>query len=92
MEEEKEVMKEENGAASSNGNGKGLAIASMVLGIVGLIVFGLPCGILAIIFSIVSKKKAKSGMATAGLVLGIIDIAGWALAMALGASMFANMF
>lgn len=76
MEEEKEVIKEENGAASSEGkgNGKGLAIASMVLGLVGLVIFGLPCGILAIIFSIVSKKKGKSGMATAGLVLGIIDV------------------
>ena len=64
MEEKNEVINEEK---------KGMSIASMVLGIVGLIVFALPCGILAIIFSILGKKKGGKGFATAGLVLGIID-------------------
>ena len=85
MEEEKEevIVEEKSEVTSSEpaNSGKGLATASMVLGIVGLIVAALPCGILAIIFSVVSKKKMKSGMATAGLVLGIIDLVGWALFM-----------
>lgn len=43
----------------------GLAIASMVLGIVG------------IVLAAIAKKKAKSGMATAGLVCSIIALAVW---------------
>ena len=71
MEENNEVVNEniEMGVEEK----KGMSIASMVLGIVGLIVFALPCGILAIIFSILGKKKGGKGFATAGLVLGIID-------------------
>lgn len=58
--------------------GKGLAIASLVLGLVGLIISALICGLLAVIFAGVAKSKGnKSGMATAGLVLGIIDLAFW---------------
>ena len=70
MEENNEVIKENQ---EINEEKKGMSIASMVLGIVGLIVFALPCGILAIIFSILGKKKGGKGFATAGLVLGIID-------------------
>ena len=57
---------------------KGLSIASMVLGLVGLFLFAVPCGILAIIFSILGKKKGGKGFATAGLVLGIVDVV-WGL-------------
>ena len=70
MEENNEVIKENQGTSEEK---KGMSIASMVLGIVGLIVAALPCGILAIIFSILGKKKGGKGFATAGLVLGIID-------------------
>ena len=59
----------------------GMAIASMVLGIVGTVlifrkgILALVCGILAIVFAVISKKKnGKNGMATAGLILGIIDL------------------
>lgn len=68
-----------------NTQGNGLAIAAMVLGIIGLVGLcfwpvGLPCAILALIFGIISRKKAKEtgvggGMATAGFVLGIIALA-----------------
>ncbi len=63
---------------------KGLAIASMVLGIIALVLLcvwyiSIPCGILAIVFGIISKKKTKSGMAVAGFVTGIIAIALWAV-------------
>lgn len=54
---------------------KGLSIASMVLGLVGLFLFAVPCGVLAIIFSIIGKKKGGKGFATAGLILGIVDVA-----------------
>ena len=59
---------------------KGLSIASMVLGIVSLVMLciwyvSIPCAILAIIFAIIGRKKGGKGMATAGLVLGIIALA-----------------
>ena len=58
-----------------------LAIASLVCSIVGLIIFGLPLGIVSICLSVAAKKHMKifpnekgNGMATAGLVIGIIDV------------------
>ena len=59
---------------------KGLSIASMVLGIVSLVMLciyyvSIPCAILAIIFAIIGRKKGGKGMATTGLVLGIIALA-----------------
>lgn len=71
-EQENEIIREDNNVNSQNTN-NGMSIASMVLGIVGLIIFAFPCGVLAIIFAILAKKKGKNAMATAGLVLGIID-------------------
>ena len=56
--------------------GKGLAIASMVLGIVSFFCFGIICGILAIVLGGVAKSKGcKSGMATAGIVCGVVGLA-----------------
>lgn len=78
MDEEKnEIINEEPiGATQSNKQGgNGMAVASLVLGLVGLFLLAIPCGILAIVFATLSKKKGKSGMATAGLILGIIDAA-----------------
>ena len=59
---------------------KGLSIASMILGIVSVVLFciwyiSVPCAILAIIFGILGKKKGGRGMAIAGLVLGIVALA-----------------
>lgn len=64
---------------------KGFSIAALVLGIVGIVGCWIPvvcyitfaCAILGIIFGVVGQKKAKmvgatSGLATAGLVCGII--------------------
>lgn len=78
--QENQVIKEEtentSGATKNmNSDNTGMSVASLVLGIVGLIVFAIPCGILAIIFAVLAKKKGKNAMATAGLVLGIIDAA-----------------
>ncbi|QGU95017.1 DUF4190 domain-containing protein [Clostridium bovifaecis] len=69
----------------------GLSIASMILGIIGLVFtfvpglnfLGILCGILAIIFGIIGKNKiansngelSGTGMAKAGLILGVIIVA-----------------
>jgi len=60
----------------------GLATASMVLGILGITVLGILCGIPAIILGVIARgqiKKSKGALgggrkATAGIVLGIISI------------------
>jgi len=64
--------------------GKGMAIASLVMGILSLIfcwlVFiGLPCAIVGIVLGILGKRKldtvnAPSGTAIAGLVMSIIGL------------------
>ena len=64
--------------------GNGMAVAGMVLGIIGVVLIcapyiGLPCAIVAVILSALGKKKSKltgtgGGMATAGLVLSIIAL------------------
>ena len=58
---------------------QGLSIASMVLGIVALVLFclwfiSIPCSILAIIVGVIGMKKGGKGMAIAGLVLGIVAL------------------
>ena len=77
MEEEKVVETVETKEVKQES--KGLSIASMVLGIISLVLFclwyvSLPCAILAIIFAIVGMKKGGKGMAIAGLVTGIVAI------------------
>jgi len=71
----------------------GLAVASMVLGIVGFLTasvgFGLILCLLAVIFGSIARKKIKNsggfytgkGMAIAGLVLGIIPLAVFVVAL-----------
>ena len=62
--------------------GSGMATASMVLGILSLVLWTGFIGYiimapLAIIFGVVAKKQGStSGMATAGIVMGIVSIAG----------------
>lgn len=60
--------------------GTGLAIASMVCGIISFFCFAYIMGILGIVFGAVAKSKGcKSGMATAGIVCGILGIVLWLL-------------
>lgn len=61
-------VKQENGS-------EGLAIASLVLGILGVFSssLGIP-SILAIIFGILGRKSKKQGLAKAGLILGIVGL------------------
>ena len=62
-------------------SGKGMAIASMVLGIISIPaicfwIVGLPCAIVGLILGILyNKKNEHSPMATAGIVCSIITIA-----------------
>ncbi len=66
------------------------AVASMVCGIIGIFCVGLVLGIIALVMGIGAKKKIQqnpgmyggNGMATAGVVLGIIDVVGWAILIA----------
>ena len=65
----------------------GYAVASMVLGIVGLLIN--PCSILAIIFGVIAINQigkdanlTGKGMAVTGLVCGIIVLIIWVIAIA----------
>lgn len=72
----------------------GLAIASMVCGILSLVFFWVPLfgfllGIIAIIFGAVAIRQigrepnlGGRGMAVAGLVCGIVGVAGWVIFIA----------
>jgi Domain of unknown function (DUF4190) len=68
----------------------GKAIASLVLGLVGLILA--PVGALAVGFALLARDdirlsggtRSGGGIAIAGLVLGILDLAGWGLGLAIG--------
>ena len=80
----------------------GLAIASMVLGIVAscfsccLYYISLPCAVISIIFSGVALSKIKAGtadgkgMAITGLVLGVISIVPAIIIIAVGNSLWAE--
>lgn len=68
-----------NPQGQPNEPGKGFAIASMILGIVSLVLFctciNLPLALAAIILAIVQfVKSGKNGMAIAGLITGIASI------------------
>lgn len=61
--------------------GKGMAVASMVLGIVSIVMLccsqyiSLPCAIIGLILGIIYKKNnGKNGMATAGVVCSIVSL------------------
>ncbi|HEU5028091.1 MAG TPA: DUF4190 domain-containing protein [Spirillospora sp.] len=72
------------GAVPASRGTNGMATASMVLGLVGFVSCGLT-SVLAIIFGHVAQSQIKrtreegSGMAVAGLILGYIVTAGWAI-------------
>ncbi len=50
------------------------AIAGFVCGLLGFLTRGFMLGLLGIIFSAVSRKKGRTGFASAGLALGIIRV------------------
>ena len=78
-------------------DGNGLAIAGLVCGLVGLLVFAPILGPLAIIFGGIGWSKANrgarhKGMAIAAVVLGIADIVLWGVLLAVAASNGGSMF
>jgi|WetSurMetagenome_2_1015567.scaffolds.fasta_scaffold345965_2 hypothetical protein len=78
-----------------NSESNGFGIASLILGILGILLFflgGFILSILAIIFSVVQKRKSSNGMATAGLILGIIGLAIGVLCVILVFFMLATYF
>jgi hypothetical protein len=68
--------------------GNGMAVAALVVGLIGLLLFGVVMGILAIIFGAIGIGKANAlggkgkGMAIAGLILGVVDILAWIIILA----------
>lgn len=84
------------GIPAAPGETSGKAIASMILGIVGLVVLPVVGPALAIAFGVSAKREIASrtglggnGMATAGIVLGVTGIAvaalvAFAIILALG--------
>lgn len=63
----------------------GMAIASLVLGIVSFFCCGLPCSVVGLILGIISKKRKplNNGKATAGIVLSIIALVLWGIYFAI---------
>ncbi len=91
-------MEEENKTTQTvEQESKGLSIASMVLGIISVVLFciwyiSIPCAILAIIFGVIGKNKGAKGMAIAGLVLGIVAIAIVLIIILTGATLISSLF
>lgn len=61
--------------------GKGKAITSMVCSLVGIVLFGFILGIIGVVFGVIAKRNMEAsdnydgwGMATAGIIIGILDI------------------
>ena len=81
-------------AASPTSNAKpakGLAIASLVLGISSFFIFPVATGVLAVVFGGMALKRIKANpnqegakMAKAGMILGIVGLALWVVFIALG--------
>lgn len=67
-------------------NGKGMSIASMVLGIVSVVCCGFPVAIVGLILGGISlsKKYDGRGMAIAGVVLSIISLVWSIIAISTG--------
>lgn len=73
------VNKVDNNQQTTKANG--LAIASFVVSLVGLLIFGLPCGIIALSMGLTALKRINlfpemkgKGLAISGIVIGSIDI------------------
>ena len=86
MDEEKNVNVQENIQPQTSTNSyvqktnNGLATASFVLSLVGLVIFGIICGVLAVIFGILAMSKINpeteknKWMAITGIAVGVVDV------------------
>lgn len=73
---------------------KGMSITAFVLGIVSictLCIQWLPiiCGILAVIFGAIGRKRGSKALGTTGMILGIVTLSIYLLLIILGGSMIA---
>ncbi|MFJ4831843.1 DUF4190 domain-containing protein [Streptomyces sp. NPDC088747] len=77
-------------SATSGSRTNGLAIASLVCGIIGVFLFNVILGPLAIVLGVVGMRQAGvkggGGMAKAGVILGVVDLIIFAVLLALAAS------
>ncbi|MEE1836592.1 DUF4190 domain-containing protein [Streptomyces sp. SP17KL33] len=77
-------------SATSGSRTNGLAIASLVCGIIGIFFFNVVLGPLAIVLGAVGLRQAGvkggGGMAKAGIVLGVVDLIIFAVLIAVAAS------
>ena len=73
-------MTTEHSTTPATQRGNGLAIASLVTGIVGVVfaflfaIVGLALGVVSAAMGGVARRSTRSGQATAGLVLGVVAI------------------
>jgi hypothetical protein len=68
--------------------GNGMAVAGLVCGIGGILIFGVVLGVLAVVFGSIGLARANRGaghrrMAISGIVLGGAGIVYWALVLGL---------
>ncbi|GGT28873.1 hypothetical protein GCM10010254_57040 [Streptomyces chromofuscus] len=77
-------------AASPGSRTNGLAIASLTCGIIGIFLFNVILGPIAIVLGAVGMRQAPvkggGGMARAGIILGIVDLVLFVALLALAAS------
>lgn len=77
-------------AASPRSRTNGLAVASLVCGVVGLLVFNVILGPVAIVLGSVGLRQAGAkggaGMAKAGIVLGVVDLVIFGVLLAVSAA------
>ncbi|MFD7433844.1 DUF4190 domain-containing protein [Streptomyces sp. NPDC059861] len=77
-------------AASPGSRTNGLAIASLTCGIIGIFLFNVILGPIAIVLGAVGMRQAPAkggaGMAKAGIILGVLDLVIFGVLLALAAS------
>ena len=77
-------------SATSGSRTNGLAIASLVVGIIGIFLFPVILGPVAIVLGAVGMRQARvkggGGMAKAGVILGVVDLVIFAVMLAVVAS------
>ena len=83
------INQQQTKQTKANGPGKTGAVIAFSLSILGLLIFGIPLGITSIIWGILSLNKMTragvtgKGFAIAAIVLGVIDIIGSIIALAI---------